>query len=79
MRPGVFWVSWGVLGCPGVIRPTIGGIPEPTTAELTPVTVFMKGYETHYPNPNPCSKTTTRFFEVVVAVQTTIYSSLFEF
>ena len=21
-----------------------------------------KGYETHYPNPNPCSKPTTRFF-----------------
>ena len=23
---------------------------------------FLKGYETHYPNPNPCSKPTTRIF-----------------
>ena len=23
---------------------------------------IMKGYETHYPNPNPCSKPTTRIF-----------------
>ena len=25
-RPGVSWVSWGVLGCPGVIRLTDVGL-----------------------------------------------------
>ena len=28
---------------------------------LKPWSLIMKGYETHYPNPNPCSKPTTRF------------------
>ena len=35
----------------------------------------MKGYETHYPNPNPCSKPTTRFFRYPVWQHTLVSPS----